>query len=80
MACVLTALGVANSTGAATADPLLSQFMTPPDSAKPRVWWHWMDGNVTKEGIRQDLEWGEARRLRATSRRSLRGHWIPIPG
>jgi hypothetical protein len=32
-------------------------FVTPPDSAKPRVWWHWMNGNVTKEGIRADLEW-----------------------
>lgn len=32
-------------------------FMNPPDAAKPRVWWHWMNGNVTKEGIRADLQW-----------------------
>ena len=32
-------------------------FMTPPESAKPRVWWHWMNGNITKDGIRADLEW-----------------------
>ncbi len=32
-------------------------FMDPPESAKPRVWWHWMNGNITKEGIRADLEW-----------------------
>jgi hypothetical protein len=32
-------------------------FKTPPNSAKPRVWWHWMNGNITKEGIRLDLEW-----------------------
>jgi len=32
-------------------------FLNPPESAKPRVWWHWMNGNVTKEGIRADLEW-----------------------
>jgi len=32
-------------------------FTTPPDAAKPRVWWHWMNGNVTKEGITADLEW-----------------------
>ncbi|GAB2606376.1 glycosyl hydrolase [Spirosoma areae] len=31
--------------------------MTPPNAAKPRVWWHWMNGNVTKEGITKDLEW-----------------------
>jgi hypothetical protein len=32
-------------------------FINPPESARPRVWWHWMNGNVTKEGIRADLEW-----------------------
>lgn len=38
-------------------DPLAQGFRTPPASAKPRVWWHWMSGNVTKEGIKADLEW-----------------------
>jgi hypothetical protein len=38
-------------------DPLERGFENPPDSARPRVWWHWMNGNVTKEGIRLDLEW-----------------------
>ncbi|ACT92766.1 glycosyl hydrolase [Dyadobacter fermentans] len=38
--------------------PALQQgFQTPPDAAKPRVWWHWMNGNITKEGITKDLEW-----------------------
>ena len=32
-------------------------FIKPPDSARPRVWWHWLSGNVTKEGITADLEW-----------------------
>ena len=32
-------------------------FKNPPDSAKPRTWWHWTAGNVTKEGITRDLEW-----------------------
>jgi len=32
-------------------------FEAPPNSAKPRVWWHWMNGNITKEGIQKDLEW-----------------------
>ena len=32
-------------------------FLNPPESAKPRVWWHWMNGNITKEGIKADLEW-----------------------
>ena len=38
-------------------DALARGFQNPPDSAKPRVWWHWMNGNITKEGIRADLEW-----------------------
>jgi hypothetical protein len=38
-------------------DPLETGFRNPPDSARPRVWWHWMNGNITKEGIRLDLEW-----------------------
>lgn len=37
--------------------PLQQGFQTPPDAAKPRVWWHWMNGNITKEGITKDLEW-----------------------
>jgi hypothetical protein len=32
-------------------------FCDPPDEARPRAWWHWMDGNVDPEGIRLDLEW-----------------------
>ena len=38
-------------------DSLLSNFRKPPAAAKPRVWWHWMSGNITTEGIRKDLLW-----------------------
>ena len=38
-------------------DALEQGFKNPPDSAKPRTWWHWTGGNVTKEGITKDLEW-----------------------
>ena len=38
-------------------DPLERGFEDPPASARPRVWWHWMNGNITKEGITRDLEW-----------------------
>jgi len=37
--------------------PLDSGFKSPPSDAKPRVWWHWMNGNVSKAGITADLEW-----------------------
>src|SRR5262245_16915810 len=58
---LVTAASVGLITGSAahsqTADPLVAGFETPPASAKPRVWWHWIDGNVSEEGIRQDLTW-----------------------
>ncbi len=38
-------------------DALATAFASPPDSAKPRVWWHWMNGNITREGIAKDLAW-----------------------
>lgn len=31
-------------------------FLDPPMSARPQTWWHWMNGNVSKEGITADLE------------------------
>ncbi len=43
--------------GQSSSDALEDGFRNPPDSAKPRVWWHWMNGNITKEGIKLDLEW-----------------------
>lgn len=36
---------------------LRSVFENPPQSARPLVWWHWMNGNISKDGIRKDLEW-----------------------
>ncbi|MHB1023418.1 MAG: glycosyl hydrolase [Acidobacteriaceae bacterium] len=38
-------------------DTMKHEFANPPNSARPRVWWHWMNGNITPEGIRLDLEW-----------------------
>ena len=32
-------------------------FANPPRDARPRVWWHWMNGNITRDGIRKDIEW-----------------------
>jgi hypothetical protein len=37
-------------------DPLVAGFRNPPVSAKPQTWWHWMNGNITREGITADLE------------------------
>ncbi|MCK5795423.1 MAG: hypothetical protein KAH12_11990 [Anaerolineales bacterium] len=35
---------------------LEESFISPPESAKPWTWWHWIDGNITREGITHDLE------------------------
>jgi hypothetical protein len=43
--------------GQTSPDPLKQGFQNPPASARPRVWWHWMNGNITQEGIKLDLEW-----------------------
>lgn len=45
-----------NST-ATDAELLEEGFVNPPPEARPRVWWHWMNGNITKNGIRSDFEW-----------------------
>ena len=42
---------------AAEADPVWLAFIDPPDEARPRAWWHWMDGNVDPKGIVRDLRW-----------------------
>jgi hypothetical protein len=55
VASLLGAIGWAGQTAAA--DALRVGFENPPNAARPRVWWHWMNGNITKEGIRLDLEW-----------------------
>ncbi|MCX6895494.1 MAG: glycosyl hydrolase, partial [Verrucomicrobia bacterium] len=41
---------------AATAGDLEKNFAHSPDSAKPLAWWHWLDGNITSNGITGDLE------------------------
>jgi len=35
---------------------LESAFANPPSSAKPWVFWYWMQANATKDGITRDLE------------------------
>lgn len=42
---------------ASAADPLAEAFRDPPQEARPRVWWHWVNGNITEDGIAKDLAW-----------------------
>ena len=58
MGAMATLLIVMGSCGVPEADEsLYEEFLNPPSEARPRVWWHWMDGNVTKDGIYKDLTW-----------------------
>ena len=60
MKSAVTALIVAFLAGgfaeqAKAADRLDAGFAAPPPAARPLVWWHWINGNVTKHGIEADL-------------------------
>jgi len=38
------------------AQNLERSFQSPPDMARPWVFWFWMNGNITRDGITEDLE------------------------
>jgi len=42
--------------GAEAAGTLETAFRQPPAGAHCKTWWHWMNGNITAEGITMDLE------------------------
>lgn len=46
-----------SSPGSEGLSTLWQAFVDPPDEARPRAWWHWMDGNVDPAGIVRDLTW-----------------------
>ena len=50
-------LALSACTGPQFDQQLLENFQNPPQEARPRVWWHWMNGNITKDGIYKDIMW-----------------------
>ena len=57
IATALLLLGpVAAFRGGESAQELSKSFRTPPDSARPWVYWFWLNQNITREGITADLE------------------------
>jgi hypothetical protein len=52
----ITTLCISICATAIHADELDKGWAHPSDSARPYTFWHWMNGNVTKEGITADLE------------------------
>lgn len=59
LVCALALTTSCNSpqqSGQVTLSQLREGFVNPPSEARVRTWWHWLDGNVTREGITADLE------------------------
>ena len=54
---LLLSLLLAAGSPSAAPDSLVQSFQNPTRAARPYVWWHWMDGEVSLEGIRKDLLW-----------------------
>jgi hypothetical protein len=44
------------STASDSLNAIEKGFLEPPSTARPMVFWHWINGNVTKKGITDDLE------------------------
>ena len=57
LAACLACPGLLAQQSSGVTDPLAAGFLDPPAAAHPRVWWHWMNGNITKAGITEDLDW-----------------------
>jgi len=53
----LAFLLLASAMAFAQEDTLYEHFLNPEKSYRPRTWWHWMNGNITADGVRKDLEW-----------------------
>ena len=61
MKCKFLLLLAGLATGAsALAQDYSKDFQDPPQEARIRVWWHWMDSNISKDGIKKDLDWMKA--------------------
>ena len=38
------------------ANPKASEFQSPPMQYRPKTWWHWFNGMVSREGVEKDLK------------------------
>ena len=65
--------------GTAAADELAQGFATPPDSARPRVYWWWLNSHVTKAGITRDLQEMKAKGIRGALIFDAGGGAGPMP-
>ena len=53
---LICALSLSCSQNKPNEEIAIQEFQSPPQNVKINTWWHWLDGNITKEGITKDLE------------------------
>jgi hypothetical protein len=63
----------------APADELSRGFQNPPDTARPWVWWFWLNNNVSKESLTRDLEQLKAKGIGGVTVYSLAALRGPVP-
>jgi hypothetical protein len=57
MSICLPAIWLAFGVAGSAQTSLVDGFKDPPNVARPRVYWYWQNGNITKEGLTKDLDW-----------------------
>ena len=53
---LLPAILLALASGHTAASTLHDRFTTPGDSVQTSVYWYWLGGNISADGVRKDLE------------------------
>ena len=54
--CVATVLALLSCGVREGGSELESGFLNPPHESRSMVLWHWMNGNISKDGIKKDLQ------------------------
>ena len=52
----LAVIALSSVCAAGELDTLSRQFADPPDGVKPYVFWYWINGNISREGLAADLD------------------------
>ena len=54
--CVATVLTLLSCGGGKDCSRLEAGFKNPPHESRPMVLWHWMNGNISKDGIKKEIQ------------------------
>jgi hypothetical protein len=70
---------IASCSGNQSFSDIKNGFVNPPDSTRPGVWWHWLNGNISMEGITRDLEAMALQGIHGATLFNLKGQAAPGP-